>query len=62
MKSFLIKITPKKDDKSRITDFSELDMDLANNERNTYKEMVEMGAGERDRVRKCQLFKYMLEG
>lgn len=46
MKYVLIKITPKKDDKNSITDFLELSMDLANNERNTYKEVVEMGAGE----------------
>lgn len=49
MKYVLIKITPKKDDKNSITDFLELSMDLANNERNTYKEVVEMGAGEWER-------------
>lgn len=43
MKSFLIKITPKKDDKSSITDFSDLDVDLANNERNTYKKWWRWG-------------------
>lgn len=32
MKSFLIKISPKKGAKNSITDFSELDMDLVNNE------------------------------
>lgn len=48
MKYFLIKITPNKDDKNSIRDFSELDMNLANSERNAYKEMVEMGAGERE--------------
>lgn len=42
MKSFLIKVTPKKDAKNCITDFSQLDMDLANNERNTYKEIVSL--------------------
>lgn len=42
MKSFLIKITPKKDAKNSITDFSGLDMDLANNERNTYIEIVSL--------------------
>lgn len=51
MKYFLIKITPNKDDKNRIRDFSELDMNLANSERNAYKEMVEMGAGERESER-----------
>lgn len=62
MKSFLIKITPKEDEKNGITDFSELDMYLAN-ERNTYKEMVERER-ERDREteRKRQLLEYMLEG
>lgn len=49
MKYFLIKITPKKDDKNSITDFSELDMDLANIGTNTYKEMVETGVEERER-------------
>lgn len=42
MKSFLIKVTPKKDAKNCIRDFSQLDMDLANNERNTYKEIVSL--------------------
>lgn len=35
-----MKITTKKDDKSSITDFSELDMYLANTEKNTYKDII----------------------
>lgn len=38
----LIKITLKKDAKYSVTDFSELDIDLANNERNTYKEILSL--------------------
>lgn len=41
MQSFLIKSSLKKGAKNSIEDFSELDMDLANNERNTYKGNVE---------------------
>lgn len=66
MKYVLIKMTPRKDDKDSITDFSELDMDLTNNERNTQKNTKKWWrwgwGGERERGRKCQLLKYMLEG
>lgn len=41
MKSFMIKIAPKNNAKNSITDL-ELDMGLANNEGNTFKEILSL--------------------